>query len=157
MGGDVILTHSTIATNQSVVGGAGVHVHSRKTRAVSLHSTVLAANTGAQGNFAHSGSGAIVLNAYFSLIGDPSEEINGDNNSNIFNNHPGLEPLADNGCGISAGEESVAACAQTHALSSNSPAINAAETSTGLDTDQRGSGFPRVLGSAADIGAYERK
>jgi hypothetical protein len=36
-----------------------------------------------------------------------------------------------------------------------SPAINAGSNPLGLTTDQRGGGFPRVLGGAADMGAYE--
>ena len=50
---------------------------------------------------------------------------------------------------------------QTHLLLPNSPALNAGNTSLAVDsngpltTDQRGSGFPRVIGSAVDIGAVE--
>lgn len=46
---------------------------------------------------------------------------------------------------------------RTHALSAGSPAINVGANSGNLPTDQRGSGFPRVVGAAADIGAYERQ
>jgi hypothetical protein len=56
---------------------------------------------------------------------------------------PRLLPLADNG-----------GPTQTHELRSGSPAIDLGEDG-GFDTDQRGPGFPRVLGAAADIGAYE--
>lgn len=44
---------------------------------------------------------------------------------------------------------------QTHALLPGSPALNAGERTLAVAYDQRGPGFPRVLGSAADIGAYE--
>jgi hypothetical protein len=44
---------------------------------------------------------------------------------------------------------------RTHALVAGSPAIDAGNNMAGLDTDQRGSGFARVVGSAADIGAFE--
>jgi uncharacterized repeat protein (TIGR01451 family) len=50
---------------------------------------------------------------------------------------------------------------QTHLLLPNSPALNAGNTSLALDngspltTDQRGSGFPRVVGSSVDIGSVE--
>jgi hypothetical protein len=43
----------------------------------------------------------------------------------------------------------------THALITGSGAINGGSNPLGLPTDQRGQGFPRVIGSAADIGAYE--
>jgi len=56
---------------------------------------------------------------------------------------PLLAPLADNG-GLTP----------THALLSGSPAIDAGDDG-GWDTDQRGTGYPRVLNAHADIGAYE--
>jgi YVTN family beta-propeller protein len=43
---------------------------------------------------------------------------------------------------------------RTHALLSGSPAINAGNNVAGLTTDQRGPGFPRLVG-VADMGAYE--
>jgi hypothetical protein len=58
-----------------------------------------------------------------------------------------VSPLADNG-GTGG--------TRTMALLAGSPAINAGgAVSPGLTTDQRGSGFPRVIGSAVDMGAYE--
>ena len=43
----------------------------------------------------------------------------------------------------------------THALPSGSPAIDAGSSTSVLTTDQRGTGFPRLVGSAVDIGAFE--
>lgn len=57
---------------------------------------------------------------------------------------PPLAPLADNG-----------GPTQTLALGSESPAIDAGNNVAGLTTDQRGAGFPRVVGVQADIGACE--
>ena len=57
---------------------------------------------------------------------------------------PMLLPLADNG-----------GPTRTHALAEGSPAIDAGNNAAGLEFDQRGDGFPRVVGAAADIGAYE--
>ena len=56
---------------------------------------------------------------------------------------PQLEALADNG-GLT----------RTNALRPGSPAIDHGDSGS-FDNDQRGPGFPRVLGAAADIGAYE--
>jgi hypothetical protein len=56
---------------------------------------------------------------------------------------PLLAPLADNG-GLTP----------THALMHGSPAIDAGDDG-GWDTDQRGTGYPRVLNAHADIGAFE--
>jgi hypothetical protein len=44
---------------------------------------------------------------------------------------------------------------RTQALLAGSPAINAGSNPLNLTTDQRGAGFPRVVDSAADMGAYE--
>jgi hypothetical protein len=55
---------------------------------------------------------------------------------------PSLGPLADNG-----------GPTWTHALLNSSPAVDAGDSAHAPTTDQRG--FPRVVGTAADIGAYE--
>jgi hypothetical protein len=57
---------------------------------------------------------------------------------------PLLRPLADNG-GLTL----------THALIGSSPAIDAGDNVRALPNDQRGDGYPRVFGDAADIGAFE--
>jgi hypothetical protein len=57
---------------------------------------------------------------------------------------PQLAPLAENG-GIT----------RTHALSSTSPAIDAGNNAANLPFDQRSMWSARVVGAAADIGAYE--
>jgi hypothetical protein len=63
---------------------------------------------------------------------------------NLVGVNPLLGPLADNG-----------GPTRTHALLPGSPAINTGSNPLGLATDQRGTGFPRVSGAAADMGAYE--
>jgi hypothetical protein len=45
----------------------------------------------------------------------------------------------------------------THAIGSDSPAIDAGNILFSFDNDQRGPGFPRVFGSSADIGAFENQ
>jgi len=57
---------------------------------------------------------------------------------------PHLGPLADNG-----------GPTLTHALLHDSPAIDQGANFLGYATDQRGNGFPRPFGAAADIGAFE--
>ena len=57
---------------------------------------------------------------------------------------PQLGPLTDNG-----------GPTETHALLTGSPAIDAGGITSSLVNDQRGAGFPRVVGSAVDIGAFE--
>ena len=43
----------------------------------------------------------------------------------------------------------------THALLEGSPAIDTGNNAENLDFDQRGEGFARIAGVAADIGAFE--
>ncbi|BCT93628.1 hypothetical protein LYSHEL_26530 [Lysobacter helvus] len=63
----------------------------------------------------------------------------------IRNTDAMLGPLADNG-----------GRTLTHRPLSGSPAINRGNNVAGFDVDQRGEGFPRVVGGRADIGAVER-
>jgi len=64
------------------------------------------------------------------------------NTGSLNNTNPKLGPLANNG-GLTL----------TMALLPGSPAIDAGDTAVAAFTDQRG--FPRPVGLAADIGAYE--
>ena len=64
----------------------------------------------------------------------------------IITRDPHLSPLAFRGGPV-----------KTHALSTNSPAVDAGNNLLGQANDGRGSGFVRDVGAAADIGAYERQ
>ena len=157
--GNVMLTNSTITTNQSAAGAGGIEiaVGSGRTYTLTLIGTLLAANSGPEDNFNTwiIYGGSVTLNASNSLFGDNPAEINGINSNNVFTDIPGLAGLADNGCAVPAGALGSASCVQTHALLLGSPALDAGSNPLNLTTDQRGSGFPRVLGAAADIGAFE--
>src|SRR5690606_35676705 len=62
----------------------------------------------------------------------------------IFGVDPLLGPLADNG-----------GPTMTHAIDAASPAIDKGTNPFNYTTDQRGAGFARVVGAAADLGAVE--
>jgi len=64
--------------------------------------------------------------------------------ANVIGANPQLVALAFNG-----------GPTRTHALLAGSPAIDSGSNPFALQTDQRGDGFARVSGSAADMGAYE--
>src|SRR5690606_26635411 len=89
------------------------------------------------------------IHASYSLIEGGLGCVNGTDTNNLTSD-PKLGPLQDNG-----------GSTFTHALFDGSPAIDAGSNAAALDaagqpltTDQRGTGFPRSLGSAVDIGAY---
>jgi Divergent InlB B-repeat domain len=71
---------------------------------------------------------------------------------------PLLGTLANNGCFAPAGSSfavSPAICPPTRLLGAGSPALNAGNNAAGLANEQRGSGYARVQGAAADMGAVE--
>jgi hypothetical protein len=140
-----LIANSTIAFNTthysgSVKYGAGVRAESST---IDLESTIIAGNTNDDGNGTVDddidGTMATLVGAN-NLIGaasitTPADTISAD---------PELQPLAYNG-----GET------LTHALDVTSPAINVGNNIEGASNDQRGVGFPRVIGTQADIGAFE--
>jgi hypothetical protein len=93
--------------------------------------------------------GSTNMNSDHSLLGtvDPNVTII-DQGGTLTGVNPLLGPLADNG-----------GPTQTHALLAGSPAIdtgpNPLPTFALNANDQRGAGFPRVVGAAVDIGAFE--
>ena len=106
--------------------------------ALTLNNSIVAGNAG--GDI----SGTVVGQS--NLIGDASGGLNPSKNL-VGAGNPGLGPLQDNG-----------GPTYTMALLPGSPAINRGDFSLlpgGFTTDQRGPGFPRVVGSTVDIGAFE--
>ncbi len=67
-------------------------------------------------------------------------------NAVICNVDAKLEGLADNGGSVQT---------YTHALRPGSPALDAGSNTNPLQFDQRGTGFPRIVNGAIDIGAFE--
>ena len=146
----VTIANSTIAFNQSILGGAMMFRvadidFSPPVTTLGLQSSIVASNAaGAGAPYAQDlavdaqlmvdGANSLVMQA------DPEIALPPD----TLSAHPRLLPLAWNG-GPTA----------THALAADSPAIDAGNNSAGLAFDQRGEGFPRVNGPAADIGAFE--
>jgi hypothetical protein len=148
-GSPVDVSDSTIAFNAASRpqtggwpgGGGGVCVNSYSLR---LANSIVADNTA--DNNGHDVS-------LFNIAG-PTPPIAGDHNivmssspaapPDTLATDPGLLPLADNG-----------GPTRTHALTPGSAAIDTGLPSPGLSFDQRGSGFPRTVGAAADIGAFE--
>lgn len=144
----VTIASSTIAFNSASgtdgIGGLAV------ANSPTLESTIVAGNAAPNGtadiaaNCLGGGDCGLHVIGHANLVGTanlplPADTLSGD---------PLLLPLADRG-GPTA----------THALQRGSPAIDAGNaTGAGLgplDSDQRGAEYARVIGVAADIGAYE--
>jgi parallel beta-helix repeat protein len=160
--GTAVIRNSTITGNTSGTtstaagdGGGGIALNPpdspgtlRGTPIVQLQSTIVSGNTASATNGRPdiaalsaaqitANNNAIGVNAGFTLTGSSS--------NNLFGATLNLQPLANNG-----------GATQTIALGTGSAAIDAGSNPGGLPSDQRGTGFPRVQGSAADVGAFEK-
>jgi len=175
--GAVQIRNSTISGNTSSMSTAGLMVYGSSPDApVSIASTTIADNHRAGSGFDR-GVGARVRVQSLELqstiisgntdddqpsdldVGTYGTAVTGGNNllgnfygpvpttGLITSNTPGVAPLANNG-GI--------ARTRTQALLPGSPAIDMGNNSQNLPADQRGFGFPRTMGVAPDIGAFER-
>ena len=131
--------NSTIAANVSPRGG-GVFFTSTGTV---LQSTLIATNASDQSDGADiDGSRSVAVTGMHDLVGRisavvavPSDTLRGD---------PHLLPLHANG-----------GPTRTQALARDSIAVDAGDNTSQLTSDQRGAGYARVVGPAADIGAFE--
>jgi len=173
--GTLTVSNSTVASNRAASGG-GIY----NSRTVTVSNSTFAGNA-AEANFGDGGGilnfgtltvsnstisgnaadlgggihnvGALTLNNSIVAAQNGGGNIVGgyDGSNNLIDVDPGLGPLADNG-----GQT------QTMALLPGSPAINVGSNALAVDSngdpltfDQRGTGFPRIVGGVVDIGAYE--
>ena len=137
----MLVNNSTIADNKAGTAGAGIYLIG-VVGALTLQSSIVANNTvaGAKADIATPGAFTIIgsnnlVTAAAANVTLPGATLQSD---------PRLWPLADYG-GVT----------HTMALQVGSPAVDAGANPSSLASDQRGAGFPRVLGAAADIGAFE--
>jgi hypothetical protein len=138
----VSISNSTIAFNTDgrVNSGAGLSINAAVT--ATLESTIVAMNlAGGYLGDVDVASGGTIAGAN-NLIVATSAALPAD----TIRDCPNLTPLAANG-GLT----------RTNALLHDSPAIDAGSNTVPIPNDQRGDGFPRVAGAAADIGAYEHQ
>ncbi len=134
------ILNSTITANTAGTYGGGIAFRTLSTSG-GLVSSIVAGNTSGDGSDV-SAVTAVELSGSHNLVGGiqalvsvPADTLSGD---------PHLLPLADNG-----------GHTRTHALAQGSPALDAGANIGALASDQRGLGFPREAGDAADIGAFE--
>ena len=136
------IANSTITANRAAAGGGGVWLATSGTR---LDSSIVSGNT----------AGALAL---ADLNSDRDVAVAGDHNlighagptvavpTGTLTSDARLAPLAANG-----------GPTRTHALLPGSPAVDVGSNPLGLAFDQRATGYPRVHGAAADIGAFEQQ
>lgn len=143
------LVNSTLALNDATNGAGGVMFVLagiyESGGALDLQSSIVAGNTAGDGATLAAGidaDDAVTVGGANSLVQGaataialPADTLDAD---------PLLLPLSLNG-----------GSTRTHALAAGSPAIDAGNNASELPFDQRGEGFARVSGAAADIGAFE--
>jgi hypothetical protein len=173
--GRLILTNSTVSTNSAMAGGGGIEAIYEST----LQFSTITGNSVDPGGigagvefynapfstlasiiFGNSGASdidspatSVTVSGYTSLIGTHGAHVVVPSDTRTCN--PLLGPLGFNG-----------GPTRTHGLLTGSCAINAGpadpffagvEPPTPITTDQRGTGFARVVGASSDIGAFEKQ
>jgi hypothetical protein len=137
------LNNSTIAFNTAGYYGGGVTIN--KTATLALFSTIISNNTA---TITPDSADLFAYGGPITATGDHNLVIASDTGvtlpADTLTTDPLLQPLADNGGGT-----------LTHALDPASPAVDTGSNPLSLPFDQRGTPYPRVVGTAADIGAFE--
>jgi parallel beta-helix repeat protein len=133
--------NTATATGGFLYGGGGIRV-TNIAGTIELSNSVVAGNTNADGPDIRGGG---TVNADHSAIQSSTGFTLNGNTNNVLGQDPQLGPLQDNG-----------GSTFTRAPLPGSPLIDAGPTTMpGVLFDQRGTGFARVSGPAADIGAVE--
>ena len=149
--GTLATVNSTIAYNTSPFGSGG-GLYDETSGFSTLDNTIVAQNTGVDGPDDIAGA-AVSSTSMYNLVGvDETQSLtDGTDGNQVGVADPGLGALANNG-----------GPTQTIALLAGSPAINRGDNALAVDpqgnpltTDERGVGFPRIVGGTVDIGAYE--
>ncbi len=134
------ISNSTIAYNSAQYKGGGIYA--KNCSGFTLQSSIIADNSVTSSNeqsYSDADVTSCTVTGSNNLVGVLSFSLPG-----TLTGPAGLTPLANNGGTV-----------KTHALLATSPAIDEGNNLLNLATDERG--LPRVVGPAADIGAYERQ
>ena len=142
------LYNCTIYSNTTAAGRGGGFMNDGP-GAVVADSCIIASNTAtldgaAYGEVDNHGSGTILITNSLVMGGTYAWSLPITGGNNITGQDPKLSPPANNG-----------GPTPTMALMAGSPCIDRGSNDLGLPYDQRGPGYARVFGAAADIGAYE--
>jgi len=138
--GTLTVTDCTIARNSASNGGGIFNVGS-----ATLGNTIVADNSVT--GIGYPDFDGTVTDSGNNLIGDDSGSSGFTKSSDLLNANPLLSALGNYG-----------GPTQTFALLPGSPAINAGSNAlipVWITTDQRGTGYPRIVNGTVDIGAFE--
>ncbi|CAN5295827.1 hypothetical protein BH11PLA2_BH11PLA2_28790 [soil metagenome] len=140
------ILNSTVTNNTGAAGGGVFHSGTAGGGTVGgteINSSIIAGNFGGS-DLEAAGYTTTYTKSIIGALSGASVFVDGGSNLPIGTD-PGIAPLASNG-GNSL----------THGLLPGSPAIDAgSNVAPTLTFDQRGTGFPRQVGTAVDIGAFE--
>jgi Bacterial Ig domain len=141
---NLFLYNSTVAFNIETNGGYCAGICMLSTAAIFVGSSIVADNL--SGNNEQGNIGTVDEHLY--VVGQNSVigpcRFNVELPDDTITLDPMLAPLSDNG-----------GPTLTHALLEGSPAINMGVVLNAGNWDQRGEGYPRTIGGAPDIGAFE--
>ena len=147
------LSSSTVAFNHATHGAGGIVPRVFPTYGENAYNPIFT-NSIIASNTSTLGSADVDVGDYAISIGPIA--LTGSNNLILASSitpptgtlvvDPMLASLSDNG-----------GPTHTHALLPGSPAIDAGTNAPATPFDQRGDGFPRVVGTLADLGAFERQ
>jgi hypothetical protein len=144
----ISLNNVTVAGNSAANNGGGIARTGASTGAINLTGTVVARNTAfTNPDIIAAGTGPI--NANNSLVFDQT----GLTLTGTGNLAAGTDPLFVGG--VTPTLANNGGTVQTIALQSTSPLINAGLNAAARGVDARGNGFPRTIGTSADIGSFE--
>jgi len=140
--GTFLVQNSTFTANTAAGTGGGIARLATSTATIAIESSIVSGNTNAK---APDISSTGIVNAKTSAIGSAAGFTLTNQGGNLaFGVNLKLGPLQGNG-----------GATPTHKPAFNSPLVDAGSNPVALTTDQRGAGFPRVVGPFADIGAVE--
>jgi hypothetical protein len=146
--GPLTVRSSTLTGNRAGSTGVGALYASGTER---LTNCIVAGNYVGSGTTSSDLGGGAVDSAACNLIG--STGLGATNGNLVLSNTLAITRILDTNLAFNGGPT------RTHALLPGSPAVDAGTNGAlaGLDYDQRGVGFPRMVGSRVDIGAHERQ
>ncbi|MDN5924819.1 MAG: hypothetical protein L0H70_07460 [Xanthomonadales bacterium] len=136
--GILSMNNSTVSGNSAADGG-GITL---SPNGGSLQSSIVFGNTASAGAADLSASKTQVLAGDHNILGAAGPKLTLP--ADTLHSDPQLVPLAANG-----------GFTRTQALPANSPAVDQGSNPSGASVDQRGAGYPRVIGTNADIGSFE--